>query len=80
MMNKFQAMARIMAILCENGRMKPGTQEYRVARKLVSAKIDNQGPDATWELARKSKGQILDQIRTELMLEAVRKKFPYLDI
>jgi len=80
MMNKFQAMARVMAILCEDGRMKPGTLEYRIARKLVSRKIDNLGPDATWAQAKRSKGQILDQVRTEIMLEEVRKKFPYLDI
>jgi hypothetical protein len=79
-MNKFQAMARIMTLLCENGRIKTGTQEYRIARKLVSRKIDNLGPDATWAQVKRSKGHILDQVRTEIMLEEVRKKFPYLGI
>jgi len=40
-MNRFQAMAKIMAILSEDCRMKPGTQEYKLARKIVSSKIDN---------------------------------------
>jgi hypothetical protein len=79
-MNRFQAMAKIMAILCENGRIKPGTQEYRMGRRLVSIKIDHLGPDGAWEQAKTSKRQILDQVRNEVMMEAARNKFPWLDL
>ena len=79
-MNKFQAMAQIMAILCKDGHLKPGTQEYKVARKLISSKIDNLGPDAAFAQAKKWKGHILDQIRIEDMLKEVKEKFPHIDL
>ena len=78
-MNRFQAMAQIMAILCENNRLKPGTQEYKVARKIVSRKIEQLGPDAAFEQAVRWKGHILNQVRIEDMLEEMKEKFPYLD-
>lgn len=78
-MNRFQAMAQIMAILREGGHIKPGTQEYKVARKVVSNKIDRLGPEAALAQAKKWKAHILDQIRTEDMLEEIKEKFPHLD-
>jgi len=39
-MNKFQAMAKIMAILCEGGRLPKGSRKYKIARKLITSKID----------------------------------------
>jgi hypothetical protein len=39
-MNKFQAMARMMAILCEGGRIRKGSEQYKIARKLIANKID----------------------------------------
>ena len=78
-MNRFQAMAQIMAILCENGHFKPGTPEYKVARKLVSSKIDNLGPKAALAQAKKWKGHILDQVRIEDVLEDIKEKFPHLN-
>ena len=79
-MNKFQAMAQIMAILCEDGYTKPGAQEYKVARKLVSGKIDTLGPDVALEQAKKSKGKFLEQESAENILEDLRERFPYLNI
>jgi hypothetical protein len=79
-MNKFQAMAQIMAILCEDGHLQPGTQEYKIARKLVSSKIDTLGPDVALEQAKKSKGKFLEQESAENILEELREKFPYLNI
>jgi len=78
-MNKFQAMAQIMEILCEDG-LQPGTQEYKVARKLVSNKIDNLGPKAALEQATRSKGKFLEQDSAENILEDLREKFPHLNI
>ena len=78
-MNKFQAMAQIMAILCEDGDLKTGTQEYKVARKLVSSKIDNLGPETALAQAKKWKGRILDQDRIEDVLEDIKEKFPHLN-
>ena len=78
-MNRFQAMAKIMAILCEDGHLKPGTQEYKVTRKLVSSKIDNLGPEAALEQAKKSKGKFLEQDSVENILEDLRERFPHLN-
>ena len=79
MMNKFQAMAQIMAILREDGQLKPGTQEYKIARKLVSSKIDDLGPEAAVAQAKIWKGNILDQARVEDALEDLKEKFPHID-
>lgn len=78
-MNKFQAMAQIMALLGEGGRLQPGTQQYKIARRLVSRKIDQLGPEVAFEQAKKWKGHILDQVRIEDLLEDMKEKFPYLD-
>jgi hypothetical protein len=47
-MNRFQAMAKIMAMLdTEEENLQPGTnREYKIARKMVSRKIDRLGPEA----------------------------------
>lgn len=78
-MNKFQAMAQIMAILCEDG-LQPGTQEYKVARKLVSSKIDTLGPDVALRQAKRVKGKFLERDSAENILEDLREKFPHLNI
>ncbi len=77
-MNKFQAMAQVMAIFCEDGQLKPGTREYKVARKLVSEKIDSLGPEAALKQAERWKGKMFDEIRLEDMMEELRKKYTYL--
>ena len=61
-MNKFQAMARIMAILCEGGRLKKGSQKYMIARKLIAAKIDRMGPAAAYTKAKWNKYELIVQI------------------
>jgi hypothetical protein len=80
LMNKFQAMARIMAILGEDGRLKPGTREFKVARKIVSGKIDRLGSEAALAQAIKWKGHILDQVRIEDIFEEVKENFPFIDL
>jgi hypothetical protein len=61
-MNKFQAMAQIMAILCEDGRFPKGSQRYKLARKLIATKIDTIGPDAAYNQAKWAKYQLLIEI------------------
>ena len=78
-MNKFQAMAQIMAILCEDGHLQPGTQEYKVTRKLVTSKIENLGSKAALEQAKRLKGKFLEQDRVEVILEDIKEKFPHLN-
>jgi hypothetical protein len=72
-------MAKIMVMLSEDCRMKPGTQEYRLARKIVSSKIDNLGPDVALEKAKRLKGKFLEQDSAENILEDLREKFPHLN-
>jgi hypothetical protein len=45
-MNRFQAMAKIMAMLTEDGSIRPGSRRYKIARKMVARTIDRLGPDA----------------------------------
>jgi hypothetical protein len=77
-MNKFQAMARIMAILNKDGQLKPGTREYKIARKMVSNKIDRLGPEDALVQAEKWRGHILDQIKMMDRLKDMEAHFPCL--
>ena len=77
-MNRFQAMAVIMTILQEDGRLKPGTPEYKIARKLVTRKIDQLGPDATVEQVKRWKSSVLDRIDTMATLQNLEETFPFL--
>jgi hypothetical protein len=77
-MNKFQAMARIMAILNQDGQLKAGSREYKIARKIVSSKIDRLGPEAALVQANKWKGHILDQIKMMDRLKDLEAHFPCL--
>ena len=61
-MNRFQAMARIMAILCKDGRLQKGSQRYKLARKLIATKIDRMGPDAAYSKAKWNKYELLVEI------------------
>ena len=61
-MNKFQAMARIMAILCDDGRLTPKSPVYRMVRAAVSERIDILGPDAALVNIIDRKPQIMRQI------------------
>ena len=61
-MNKFQAMAQIMAILCEDGHLQKGSHRYKLARKLVATKIATMGPDAAYSQAKWAKYQLLVEI------------------
>jgi len=79
-MNKFQAMARIMAILNNDGQLKPGTDEYKIARKMISDKIDRLGPDTALAQVEKWRGHILDHIKMMDRLKALDNQFPFLHL
>jgi hypothetical protein len=61
-MNRFQAMARIMAILCEGDRLIKGSEKYRIARKLIATKIERMGPDAAYSKAKWNRHELIEQI------------------
>ena len=61
-MNKFQAMARTMAILSKDGRLQKGSRRYKIARKLIATKIDRMGPDAAFAKAKWNKYELLVEI------------------
>lgn len=62
-MNKLQAMTRIMMVLNEDGRLKPGSQAYKIIRKMASDKIDRLGPEAAVTQIMDRKAQILAEIQ-----------------
>lgn len=62
-MNKFQAMARIMTLLNEDGCLKPGSRAYKIVRKMVGAKIDRLGPEGALMQVMDTKAHLIAQIR-----------------
>lgn len=61
-MNRFQAMAQIMAVLTEDGELEKGSRKYKMARKLVSKMIERLGPDGAFASIRSKKADFLKQI------------------
>ena len=61
-MNRFQAMARIMAMLTADGTLEQGSREYKLARKRVSRMIERLGPDEAFASIRSKKADFLKQI------------------
>ena len=78
-MNRFQAMARIMAMLNKDGSLEPGTKVYKTVREMISDMIDRFGADAAFRKVRAKKAHYLDQIRILNMWHKHPGKFP-LDI
>ena len=74
-MNRFQAMAKIMAILCESGRLPKGSKRYQIARQLIAAKIDRMGPDAAYTKAKWNRYELLVEIEELLRAEKAGKIF-----
>jgi len=62
-MNKFQAMARIMLLLNEDGLLRPGSHVYNTVRRMISDKIDRLGPDAALVNVVDGKIELLDRIK-----------------
>lgn len=62
-MNKFQAMAKIMVVLNEDGLLRPKSHSYRIVRKMVSDKIDRLGPELALEQVLDRKADLLAKIK-----------------
>ena len=62
-MNKFQAMAQIMSLLNQDDLLKPGSQVYKMVRRMVSEKIDRFGPDRAVTEVLESRTELLDKIK-----------------
>ncbi len=78
-MNRFQAMAKIMAMLTEDGSLEQGNRRYKLARKLVARKIDRLGPDTALIQVVDRRPHLLDHIETLIALEDAGAKLPPLD-
>ena len=78
-MNRFQAMAKIMALITADGRLKPGSRKYKIARKLVSRKIDRLGPDAALIQVVDRQPHLFEQIEILATLEATGGRPAHLD-
>ena len=61
-MNKLQAIAQAMAMLNIESRLKQGSKEYKIVKKVVSDKIDRFGPEGALEEIKRSMPRLLDQI------------------
>jgi hypothetical protein len=61
-MNRFQAMAKIMAMLTEDGELKKGSREYKLARKLVTSMIERLGPDEAFASISLKKADFLHHV------------------
>lgn len=76
-MNKLQAMAQIMAMLNQDNRLKPGSQGYKMVRRMVSDRIDGLGPDGAVAQVIERKSEFLDRIRILCMWhKSTRKNAP----
>jgi ABC-type Na+ transport system ATPase subunit NatA len=78
-MNRLQAMAKIMAMLTEEENLQQGSREYKIARKLVSRKIDRLGPETALLQVVDRRHQLMEQIKMLMSLEDSRIKHPHLD-
>jgi hypothetical protein len=76
-MNRFQAMARIMLLLNEDGRLKPGSRVYQTVRKMAADKIDRLGPEAALAQVMERKAHLLDQIKIlNMWYQSTRRQPP----
>jgi hypothetical protein len=62
LMNKLQAIAQAMALLNKKGRLKQGSKEYKIVKKMVSDKIDRFGPEGALEDIKSNLTLLLDRI------------------
>lgn len=78
-MNKFQAMAQIMAILCEDAHLNRKSAVYKIVRQAVSQRIDIFGPDATLLHVIDHKPHILNQIKVLSQWQARGRLLPTIE-
>ena len=75
-MNKLQAMAQIMSVLNHDNRLKPGSQVYKMVRRMVAEKIDRLGPEGAMAHVTQNKTRLLDQIRILCMWHRSTRRMP----
>ena len=62
MMDKSNAMSKIMTLLNEDGRMKPGDKTHQIVMEYLNFKIDRMGPEEALEDVRHTKDHLIAQI------------------
>ena len=67
MMDKSNAMTKIMTILNEDGLMIPGGRAYSIVTEYMNFKIDRVGPEEALEDVRQSKDHLVAQIQQMIM-------------
>jgi hypothetical protein len=75
-MNKFQAMAQSMTLLNQDGLLKPGSQVYKMVRRMISDKIDSLGPEVALTYVIDNKANLLHQIKILCMWHKSKLKRP----
>ena len=76
-MNKFQAMAQIMSLLNQDDLLKPGSQVYKMVRRMVSEKIDRLGPDRAVAEVLETRTDLLDKIKILAMWHKSIRRRPF---
>ena len=72
-------MAKIMAMLTEDGSLTSGSREYKISRRLVARKIERLGPDAALIQVVDRKHHLMEQIDILKALEDAGIRHPHLD-
>ncbi len=63
MMDKSNAMVRIMTILNEDGLMVPGDRAHAIVTEYMNFKIDRMGPEEALKEVRHTKAHLVAQIQ-----------------
>lgn len=63
-MNKFQAMVQIMAMINEDHDLIPGSREVKLIRRVISDKIDRLGPEGALVQIMDTKSHLMAQIQS----------------
>lgn len=79
-MNRFQAMALIMARLTADNRLKPATVKYKLARKLATELIDLIGPAAAVKQIGDADVNTLDHLERVCIQFRIESNFPSLSL
>ena len=62
LMNKLQAIAQAMALLNKKSRLRQGSKEYKIVKRVVADKIDRFGPEGALDDIKRNMTHLLDQI------------------
>jgi hypothetical protein len=68
-MNRLQVIAKIMAVLAEDCGIKPGSREHKVAKRVISRKVERLGPDGAFVQIIDHKNDLLRQVDMIVDLE-----------